>query len=88
MNREEVYKLIDGEREYQTNIIEKSPARHDGHKHTPGDYITMLSSYVNKLQQAWTDNGGNEPALDIMRKCAGIAVHCMEDHGAPPRKFE
>ena len=51
-----------------------------------GDYITMLSHYQQKLIQAWTLSPGNDQALDVMRKIAGIAVHCMEDHGSVKRE--
>jgi hypothetical protein len=83
MTREEVYQLVDGERDYQDRL---SSERTDGTQHSVGDYVTMLTHYVNKLQEAWTMKSGNAAALDVMRKCAGIAVHCMEDHGAPARK--
>lgn len=82
MNRAEVYLLIDGERAYQDNL---ESDRTDFSNHTVGDYITMLTAYTRKAQDAWTNNPGTLPALDVMRKIAGIAVHCMEDHGAPGR---
>ena len=82
MNRSEVYSLIDGERKYQDSLGE---SRRDGSPHSVGDYVTMMQHYQTKLVAAWTDNAGTEQALNVMRKMAGIAVHCMEDHGAPPR---
>lgn len=82
MTREEVFELITSERDYQDSL---SSARTDGSTKTVGDYITMLSHYVNKMQEAWTMNPGNTAALDVMRKVGAIAVHCMEDHGAPAR---
>lgn len=84
MTRKEVYELVDGEREYQNNL---PGFRTDGKQHTVGDYVTMLTHYVNKLHEAWTMNPGNQAALDVMRKCAGITVRCMEEHGAPPRDY-
>jgi hypothetical protein len=82
MRRTSVYKLLDGEREYQNNL---PPSRTDYVERTVGDYITMMGHYYNKMVEAWTVNPGDEQALDVMRKIGGIAVHCMEDHGAPPR---
>jgi hypothetical protein len=87
--RQEVYAAIDSEREYQDRVIANDPARHDANvdaDHSVGAYLTMLDSYLRKAQDAWTDHAGHDKALDIVRKIAGIAVHCMEDHGAPPRK--
>lgn len=85
MNRKGVYKLIDGEREYQQDL-EKDPSRHDSnYNHTVGDYLVLLNSYVAKANTAWSDNADVLPALDIIRKIAGICVHCMEDYETPAR---
>lgn len=80
--RQEVYAAIDSERDYQDSL---PPTRTEGHNHSVGAYITMLRHYVTKMDEAWTMNPGDDQALDVMRKVAGIAVHCMEDHGAPHR---
>jgi hypothetical protein len=80
--REKVYNAINSERDYQDTL---SSDRTDGAKHTVGDYIVMLQHYQQELVKAWTANAGTDEALNVMRKIAGIAVHCMEDHGAPVR---
>jgi hypothetical protein len=82
MKRRKVYELIDGERKYQDSL---PPSRTDGEQRSVGDYLTMLRSYMGKADAAWTDNPGDEQALDVVRKIASIAIRCMEDHGAPPR---
>lgn len=82
MNRAEVYSLIDGERDYQDKL---GPDRTDYVKRTVGDYLTMLTVYLRRAQDDWTNNSGNIQSLDEIRKIAGIAVHCMEDYGAPAR---
>ena len=81
--RQKVYEAIDAERDYQDRL---GPDRSDGASRSVGDYCVMISAYTQKLLSAWTDNPGNEQALDVMRKIAGIAVHCMEDHGIVQRK--
>jgi hypothetical protein len=82
--RQEVYNSIDTERDYQQSL----PAtRTDGRNHTVGDYVTMLQHYQSELVKAWTLNPGDQAALNVVRKIAGIAVRCMEDHGAPRRVF-
>lgn len=87
-SREEVYKLIDGERFYQDQFIKTNPDRCDGgDDHSVGDYIVMLTTYVREAQENWTRNGGVEASLHSIRKIAGIAVNCMEDHGAPKRNL-
>jgi hypothetical protein len=83
VNRNRVYQLIDGERAYQDAL----PAnRTDGEPRTVGDYLTMLQHYLNEAQRQWVMNAGSQEALDVIRKLAGISVHCMEDHGAPARQ--
>ncbi len=80
--REEVYRAINAERDYQDNLPE---TRRDGRDHTVGEYIVMLHYYMNNLDKCWSMYPGDSEALEVMRKIAGIAVHCMEDHGAPYR---
>lgn len=84
--RSEVYDAIDGERYYQDIILQSLPNRTDKSAKTVGDYIVMLQHYQQKAVEAWTMNVGTENTLDIMRKIAGIAVHCMEDHGVIHRE--
>ena len=43
---------------------------------------------MDKANEAWSMNAGDEDALDVVRKIGGIAVHCMEDHGAPEREMD
>lgn len=78
MERNEVYKLIDTEREYQDK-------KWKGHKHEVGAYILLLEDYVLQARIAWVQNSGDHYALDNIRKIAGIAVHCMEEHETPAR---
>lgn len=84
MERAKVYELIDGERSYQDTL---PPSRTNGAPRTVGDYLTMMATYFRRAQDDWTNNSGDEQALDEIRKIAGIAVHCMEDHGAPERSL-
>lgn len=83
VKREDVYKAIDSEREYQENL---GAGRTDGRTHTVGEFLVMLQRYVDHAFAAWTDNAGDQAALNQVRKVAGIAVNCMEKHGAPHRK--
>jgi len=88
--RERVYLAIDSERSYQDKLKEDRTSNPtDGTRsidHTVGDFVTMMQYYQNELVGAWTENPGDENALHVMRKIAGIAVNCMEQHGAPLRK--
>lgn len=83
MNREEVYKLIDGEREYQNSLW---PSHEDAPQLTIGEFVLMLSEYVDRAKNEWTNEKKPEQkTLAMVRKIAGIAVRTMEIHGAPPR---
>lgn len=88
--RERVYLAIDSERSYQDYLKkDRTSNPTDGTRsidHTVGDFVTMLQHYQNELTAAWTQNPGDMSALHTIRKIAGIAVNCMEQHGAPLRK--
>ncbi len=84
LDRQAVYELIDGERQYQ-NKLGGDRMEFKELPHSVGAYTTMLAHYQAELIKAWTLNAGDMKALEVVRKIAGIAVHCMEDHGAPPR---
>ena len=90
INREHVYAAIDSERDYQDHLKRNRTSNPtDGTRsidHTVGDFVTMMQQYQNNLVAAWTNNPGDQEALEIMRKIGGIAVNCMEQHGAPNRK--
>lgn len=84
--RNEVYDAVDTERIYQSNVISQDPNRCMLIPKSVGDYIVMLSAYINRTQQTWCDTPGNEQTLHFIRKIAGIAVKCMEQHGAFKRE--
>jgi len=79
ISREHVYQAISGEREYQDQRWEDLDDRN-----TVGDFLTYLNRYATLLTDSLNPD---EPqaALDNFRKIAGIAVACMERHGAPAR---
>lgn len=81
-DRQEVYRVIYQERDYQKNL---GPERTDGDSHTVGDYLVMLDTYLRRAKDAWTGNPGVIPSLREVRKIAAIAVRCMEEHGAIER---
>jgi hypothetical protein len=88
--RAEVYAAIDSERDYQTRVWRENagldatqPVR------TVAEELLMLEDYVQRARTAWTNAPRAtevEITTDILRKCAGIAVRAMENHGAPVRK--
>ena len=84
MDRTEVYRLIDGERTYQDAMEDKNGWQK---KKAVGEWIVLMNHYVTKLNETWSVSTGDTEALGVMRKLAGIAVHCMEQNGAPPRQM-
>jgi hypothetical protein len=71
-----VFVEIDAERDYQDNL---PSSRTDGSEKDVYGYLVMYDSYMRKAIDAWTENAGPFYALDIVRKLAGILVHCFED---------
>lgn len=84
MERAKVYELINGERSYQDTL---PPSRTDGSSKTVGDYLVLLDVYIRRAKDDWAGNAGYEQSLDEIRKIAGIAVRCMEEHDAPARSI-
>lgn len=78
--REEVYKAIDTEREYQSNL-----SRNDVKHQTPMEMLAIIRRITRDMEDAWYEEPG-QPSMDYMRKIAGVAVRCMEEWGAPPRE--
>ena len=83
--RPRVYKVIDGERDYQeAQIINNdwtNPKR-------IGEYLTVLRVLLTKAEQDWYKESDvySNNTLSQIRKIAATSVACMETHGAPERK--
>jgi hypothetical protein len=87
--RKEVYEAIDSEREYQNRVWRENSGDVPGHEaRTVAEELLMLEDYVSRARTAWTNSLRNveiHVTTDILRKCAGICVRAMENHGAPKR---
>ena len=83
-SRSDVYRLIDGERNYQDSISDRM--NHKGHPTIEAELL-MMEHYLADARTKWvTSHGDNFPPLDSLRKVAGIAVRCMENHVTPMRR--
>lgn len=78
-NRTEVYAAIDSERQYQQQL-----ARNDVKEQNPMEHLAIIRRICRDMEDHWYDKPG-QPPMDYMRKIAGVAVRCMEQHGAPLR---
>jgi len=84
LNRSEVYSIIDSERDFQDQLIQDK--NYNPNK-TVGEFLTLIRTYSNKADAAWTGNTGDNGALEEVRKIAAICVSCMEVNGAKRRSF-
>lgn len=88
--REQVYQAIDGERDYQTRVWrENAGLEPTAPVRTVAEELLMLEDYVARARKAWTDAPRATEihiTTDILRKCAGICVRALENHGAPSRQ--
>ena len=85
--RSDIYAAIESERAYQ-NSLWKDPA-HPEHSNPLeiGEFILLIEEYAMKARKEWSEESKPEvAALNTIRKIAGIAVNCMEQHGAPQRE--
>jgi hypothetical protein len=81
MDRQEVYKAIDSEREYQDSKWKGSP-------HTLTEWLVFIEDYTAEAKHLLSRNWDAEVATqasDIMRKIAGMAVAALEEHGVRER---
>jgi hypothetical protein len=92
--RADVYKAIDGEREYQ----QKWEDAESKGKHETGAFILFMEHYLQEARrlESTLENGGNgvaekllgrEGSLDFVRKVTALGVACMEQNGAPEREL-
>ncbi len=92
MKREDVYRLVDGERDYQdsrwgstlSSDREPVPGTQGGDR-TIDEFALYIAGYSDDLIREASHFGGAENKLAIVRKLAGLCVACMEQHGAPQR---
>lgn len=86
--RDEVYKAIDTERKYQDSVWHRKEGEDDPNPLSIGEFILLLNAYSDQARDQWLKEPKPEiNALNTIRKIAGIAVNCMEQHGAPQRKL-
>lgn len=88
--RAQVYAAIDTERDYQTRVWRENAGLDETQPvRTVAEELLMLEDYVARARTAWTNAPRAtevEITADVLRKCAGICVRALENHGAPHRK--
>jgi hypothetical protein len=82
--RQEVYNVIDGERDYQDA---QRPDRFTESVLPVSGELLCIRTYLGYADNSYTNNPGEAPieTLEHIRKIAAMCVRAMEHHGAPPR---
>lgn len=52
---------------------------------TVGEFLTYMRHYLSLADKAASEEEGDLPALEVMRKVVTLGVACFEQHGVPPR---
>lgn len=84
-----VLAAIDSERAYQDlHWTQQGDTQGVPNRLTVGEFLLLLGEYHAQARTAWSREPKPESAtLHVMRKIAGIAVNCMEQHGVPRREW-
>jgi len=86
MERTEVYKRLDTERDYQD--LRWTPRRETNgtpdEQKPPAEWINYMEFHLSKAKEA-VYFLRDEEALAEVRKVAALAVRCLELHGCPER---
>jgi hypothetical protein len=85
MDRLEVYKRIDGERNYQEL---RKQALGWSEKHSVGDWVVFMEQYMRQAIERGSKESGWNGALEELRKVAALAIACFEEHGVPERQVK
>jgi hypothetical protein len=80
MKRQEVYKIIDGERFYQDSKWEDLDKINN-----VSDFMIYMQNYLNKAMVA-NNPVQNRESLDNLRKVVSIGIGCFEKFGVPERQ--
>lgn len=89
MTRTEVYKLIDGERDYQDKTWPvEAYGKGNNVSASPEGFLLVIEKLLADARTAWVTTPlpkDSEEAMKFIRKIGGTAVRAMEQHGAPAR---
>lgn len=83
MDREEVYAVINGERDFQDFFFSRCKNKRNPNV---GEEILIAEEYLKLAREKHVRTKGDEASLHELRKVSGILVRCFEHHGVPERK--
>lgn len=87
MDRNEVYKLIDGERDYQDRKWNETTTISKG-LHTPDEWVLYMLDYLTEAQHILSRESattGRPKAMEVIRKVTAMGVSAMEQNETKPR---
>ena len=87
MKREDVYKLIDGERDYQDSRWNRDTTSSNG-IHTSEQWIMYMEDYLNEAKHILSRQAtqvADPQAMEIIRKVTAMGVCAMEQIDTKPR---
>jgi hypothetical protein len=88
MKRENVFEVIDSEREYQILNEDKSES-HIVSSLNMGGILTAIQHNLTKAQSEWYCEKAPYPkTTDLLRKIAALCVKAGEDYGMSSRKVD
>ena len=90
LTREEVYKLIDGERDYQDSKWNEQTTTTGGN-HSATEWLAYMEDYIAEAKHALARGASQDStpvAMNIMRKVVAMGVCAMEQLGSTPRMTE
>lgn len=82
MERSEIYKVIDGERNYQNSFWN---AESDLREHDIASFVLYMEHQLSLARTAAATSSPQTPALEHLRKVVALGVKCFEIHGVPER---
>jgi hypothetical protein len=80
--RQRIYKILDGERDYQDERWGTDPNRN----HEIASWILYMEDYLKEAKTIASRNEDETLALDALRKVVALGVKCFEVHGVSERK--
>lgn len=86
MEREEVYKAIDTEREYQDFVTPIDSRMVDDYAISHA--ILNIEKFIGEAREAWygeSSEDSYQKTMDMLRKIAGVCVKSGEKYGMPER---
>ena len=86
MTREEVYKVIDSERNYQNKMSNDANVHYIIPDMHVGDILSAIQYNLDKARTAWyIGSTPHEETMIYLRKIAALCVQSMEKNGCEER---